>query len=217
MALALRRLRKKITSELVRSYFDEKRFRFLPESSFSLLITEPNIREIFPGSSDPLVQFVCYQSKRIFLTLVWTCDGVQDLLSVIERFQEFGLTDKHLPIENLAINGKCKAKPLWESSANSQEEEAPNCTHETILNVFHYPPWESCTIERFNENQWKFLSPVFKKTGFKQELDKCVILPFTWVSERGQWKEGHFSIVCEAKLRTDHQDEFQPVRCRVNL
>jgi hypothetical protein len=170
-----------------------------------------------PGASDGLVKFVCYHSKRVFLNLVWSCDGDQDLASVIKRFRAFGLTDKHLPIENIAIKGKCKAKPVWESSANSQEEEVPGCTHDTILNVFHYDLWESCTIERFHENQWKFLSPVFRKADFKQKLDISVILPFTWVSEKGQWKEGHFSTVCEAKLRADHQDEFPLVRCRGNL
>lgn len=195
--------RRKIASLLVQSGLDDK--KFLPESSVSQLITEENVSALLRGASPGLVQFVCHRARRVFLTVLWSCDAPQ-LISVIESFRQHELTDNLFPIEDITINGKCRAEAIWASSSSSQQEGELECTHDAALNVFHDDPWESCTVGRFHQNQWMFSSPVFKKTDFKQTLDAGSILPFTSVSK--ECKEGHFSTVFEAKLRADHQDEF---------
>ena len=206
--------RSEISRLLIRSGFDRK--KFLPEASISRLVTEANVSALLQGASPSLVQFVCNHARRVFLTVLWSCDESHcRLVSVIESFRQHGLTDDIFPIEDITITGKCKAESIWASFDSGQQEGKTECTHDAALNVFHDDYWDSCKVERFHQNQWMFSSPVFKKTEFKQTLDANSILPFTSVGNEP--REGHFSIVFDAKLRADHQDEFQLVRLRASL
>jgi hypothetical protein len=213
MAVTLESFRKEISRLLVRSAFDNK--KFLPEASISQLVTEERVGALLQGASPGLVQFVCNRARRVFLTVLWSCDESLRLVSVIESFRHHKLTDDVLPVEDVTVDGKCKADAICPSADGSQQEGKLECTHDAALNVFHNYPWDSCKVERFCQNQWMFSSPVFKTTEFKQILDANSILPFTAVGNKP--REGHFSIVRYAELRVDHQDEFQPVRARASL
>jgi len=213
MAVTLDSFRKELYRLLVTSAFNDK--KFLPEASISQLVTEAKVCALLQDASPGLVQFVCNRAKRVFLTVLWSCDESLRLVSVIESFRQHELTDDVLPVEDITINGKCKADAICPSTDSPQQAGKLECTHDAALNVFHNNPWDSCKVERFRQNQWMFSAAVFKKTEFKQTLDANSILPFTSVGNEP--REGHFSIVRYAELRVDHQDEFQPVRRRASL
>jgi serine/threonine protein kinase len=204
--------RKEISGQLVESAFFGNK-KFLPESSISKLVTEAKVGALLQGALPGLVQFVCNRARRVFLTVLWSCDESLRLVSVIESFRQHELTDDVLPVEDITIKGRCKADAICPDSR--QQEGKLKCTHDAALNVFHNNPWDPCKVERFLQNQWMFSSPVFKKTEFKQILDANSILPFIWVSSEP--RDGHFSIVRYAELHVDHQDELEAVRRRVSL
>jgi hypothetical protein len=208
----MRSFRKEIWASLVESGFDGK--KFLPEACISRLVTEEKVGALLQDASPDLVQFVCSRARRVFLTALLSCDMSQ-LVSFIESFRQHDLSDDVLPIEDITTNGKCKANNIWMSTDSPQQEGKLECTHNPALNVFHDNRWDPCDVGLFHQSQWTFFSPVFKKTEFKQILDANSILPFTWMGNEP--KEGHFSVVFDAKLRADHQEEFNPVRRRVSL
>ncbi|KAM5345110.1 hypothetical protein ACJ41O_010972 [Fusarium nematophilum] len=139
-----------------------------------------------PQASPSLVEFVSRRAQKAFLTVLW---HNTNLHVIMDSFQSYGLTDKHMPIvDPEAKKGQCKMRG------------GSSCKHAEALNVFH--SWDDHEFLDFYSDQWTFCSPVFGKGGFKQELDADHILPFTWVS--ADHKDGHFSSVFEAKLHADH-------------
>lgn len=193
-----RAFRKKIFQSLVESRLDQG--DFLPEGKFSKLVTKDEVGLLLPGALPALVDFVCQHARKVFLINVNCCDLSDDLLSIMETCQKLSMTDDHLPIDNIARNGTCKA--------HSKE----GCTHDKALDIFHDAPWDSNTVNCFFNEQWTFCSPVFK-SDFQLKLKANCRLPFTWVSEYR--KEGHFSTVFEAKLHADHhQDEWDLTEVR---
>ncbi|KAK7709694.1 hypothetical protein SLS57_008599 [Botryosphaeria dothidea] len=77
-------------------------------------------------------------------------------------------------------------------------EKLRNCSHVDVLDVFHYMPWSHSTIQKFCEEQWTFLAPVFTESAAKQELPLNSILPYTWIDTVS--KHSHFSRVTKAKV-----------------
>ncbi|KPM36558.1 hypothetical protein AK830_g10019 [Neonectria ditissima] len=173
--------------------------QFLPESSISQLVTEKNVKELIPKASPELIQFVCREARRVFLTLAfcWCGDFMDPLLDITEEFQDCGLSDEWFPIENITITEKCEMMV--------EECEDVQCRHHPSLDAFH--DWNSFYVSRFYNDQWQFASPVFTENQPKQILHARSILPITWVNREG--KGGHFSEVSEAKLRFDHQDKIK--------
>jgi hypothetical protein len=126
---------------------------------------------------------------------VYTFDeSEEEMIKLVEEFRLCKVTDALLPIDNMMFKGeKCK------------KGKGSKCTHAHALNMFH--EWEACDMNHFCKDQRQFTSPVFKTGQFRQTLPEGSILPFTHMS--AEVKEGHFSRVHQAKLRTDHQDHFK--------
>ncbi|KAF4304736.1 serine threonine protein kinase [Botryosphaeria dothidea] len=86
-----------------------------------------------------------------------------------------------------------------------------DCSHSQALAVFHDRDlWSYDTIQKFCEEQWTFLAPVFTESAAKQELPLNSILPYTWMDTVS--KHSHFSRVTKAKIRTDHLAVVETVR-----
>jgi hypothetical protein len=181
--------RTNINKSLVKSGFDHH-CEFLPEGKISKLVTKDAVGSLLPGAEPPLVEFVCEHARKVFLIASWVCDTSDDLVSIMNDFQEFDMTDKRLPIDDIVGDGTCNAE---------------KCTHDKALLAFHSKHWETHTISRFYKEQWIFCPPMFKKSDLQKELKEKCVLPLTWVNEHNL-KQGHFSTVFEAKLHADHYE-----------
>ncbi|KAI5464981.1 kinase-like domain-containing protein [Mariannaea sp. PMI_226] len=184
--------RAEINKSLVESRFENPR-KFLPEDAIRQLTTEKKIQPLLPNASQELIHFIRKKAKRVFLTAAFDHPADVNLNEFAELLQRFNFTDSNLPIDDISYNGSCE----W-----FEERGRDCCEHDPELEVFH--DWEESSVTRFFENQFQFNSPVFKKTGSAEQISENSIMPFTWVSPIT--KDGHFSSVREAKLRTDHQD-----------
>jgi hypothetical protein len=77
-----------------------------------------------------------------------------------------------------------------------------------------FPPgiWYRLKIDHFQENQWKFLAPVFIQQEYNYDLKPQCIFPF--VSDGAIPKDGAFSSVYRVTIHKDHHEypEIQQVR-----
>jgi serine/threonine protein kinase len=184
-------LRKEIGNLQVDSKLDIHK-EFLPEDQFSKLVNEDEVKLILPGASRSLIDAICQDLRRVFLIIVMRRKDYDNLGTLMESCKESGMTDGHLPIDNIAArNGTCQ---LFNKSP-----EGP-CTHDKVLNFFH-DDWEQSEVKDFFRDQWTFQSPVFDH-NLQPKLDTDCILPFVWVS--GIKEGGHFSEVREAIVHPDH-------------
>lgn len=180
----------KIENSLILGKIDKDK-EFMPEGQFSKLVTKDELKSLLPSASSSLIDFVCRRLRRVFLIIVICRSESDNLLPLIQSCQDSGMTDDHLPIENIARNRTCKS---------FNRNSGGSCTHDSALDFFH-KDWKSLTIKRFFEAQWTFCSPVFN-SEHQPELEPHVTLPFTWVSETIE--QGHFSQVREAMIHPDH-------------
>ena len=105
-------LREDMYDYLVESVFDGGGL-FLPAGSLQKLLTPENIRRELQGHADDsqelqtadLVDYIRKDAKILFAILVYLD---MDLTSVLPTFREYGLTDKHLPIQHDLI--ECAGK-----------------------------------------------------------------------------------------------------------
>ncbi|KAH6894606.1 hypothetical protein B0T10DRAFT_456832 [Thelonectria olida] len=192
-ASPLKSLRDAIVESFVVSRFETEQ-DFLPDSVIMELTSDANIKRLLPKASTKLVRFICKEAGRIFLTLAYNIsESEEELINLVEEFRSHKVTDALLPIDRAMLKGsKCK------------QGKGVKCTHARALDMFH--DWDAYYINHFCKDQRHFTSPVFRKGDFRQILPEGSILPFTHMSE--EVKEGHFSRVHQAKLRTDHQDHF---------
>ncbi|KAJ3544685.1 hypothetical protein NM208_g2926 [Fusarium decemcellulare] len=177
--------RSKIKESLVVGALD-KRKRFLPISEVSKLVTPNTIKSLLPYAPQGLVDYICQDAQKLFLTVVW-CRT--DVLATMEAFRDYGLADHELPINDPESgDGPCGA------------HVGGQCNHKDALNVFH--SWAEHDVSFFYRDQWIFCAPVFDMTNFRQEFKPDCILPFTTVSK--DEKGGHFSTVSEATIHIKH-------------
>ncbi|RGP80743.1 serine threonine kinase [Fusarium longipes] len=72
---------------------------FLPESEINKLVTKEKIKQLLPNAKPDLVDFICKDGKKLFMTASWHLDSLQVIMST---FKDHGMTDKRLPICNIA-------------------------------------------------------------------------------------------------------------------
>jgi hypothetical protein len=188
--------------------------KFLPQSVFTKLITETEIKKCLPKAPPNLLHFVITRARTIFAILVYVDISGHELHSTLEKLLMSNYSDEMLPLREM----DCKLRDMFddEGSENlgtdsSDESEDDNsessCSHNTAWDIFH--DWGDARFHLFCESQWKFLSPVFSNEKMIYYLDPESILP---IVELGSGKgEGHFAMVKEAYLRWDHQESFKTV------
>ncbi|KAF4459729.1 serine threonine kinase, partial [Fusarium albosuccineum] len=194
----LEAFRNEITTALARSALNDA--EFLPVGQLSRLVTSSNVRTLLPGASSSLVDFICRDARKVFLTVLWySRDGLQ---SVMESFEQSGMTDSHLPIDNRkAGDGSCKAHTRG------------ICSHDKALDVFH--SWSLHDVPLFYRYQWTFCPPVFEQGNYGQTYNAEFILPS--ISLGTNEKGGYYPTATEAALHIDHiQDKSKEV-ARIGL
>ncbi|GKT51647.1 homeodomain-interacting protein kinase 1 [Colletotrichum spaethianum] len=170
---------------------------FLPESQLCSLVNDRSFTSSLGDNPPPgLIKFVRDEAPRVFLTIWWTFEDSDssELVSIMTKFQKCRFTDDVLPIDN---NAKTCLK---------RGQDAKHCSHKQALDVFHDDSiWKTRKIDRFCENQWAFIAPVFTKGDAKRRLPASSRLPFLEFRDAGR---GAFSDVFKAELLADHQKEF---------
>ncbi|KAG7409314.1 Calcium/calmodulin-dependent protein kinase type 1 [Fusarium oxysporum f. sp. rapae] len=184
----LNRLRNTIRHSLQNSVISEK--PFLPESDIKNLVTADKIKLLLPNAKSELVDFICKDAKKLFLTASLHHGNLQDIMGT---FESHGMTDKNLPIRNLTSEDKyCDVHT---------EGLQRVCSHEKALEAFHR--WDAHDVWTFYNDQWTFCAPILNMECSSQEFHPKHILPFI---EKGiTQKDGHFSTVFEAVIHPSHQ------------
>jgi len=188
----------RIIDSLKESRFSAGR-RFAPEDAIRDLVTKSSFREIVPSASADLVEFVCNDAKRVFLTFWKGCRGLHDRAAeILEAFRAAQFSDSKLPIEDITTSGNCRKKE-------------GQCTHAEVLNVFHTSCWERGDIDDFVNTQWTFIAHVFGSEAMADLHPNC-ILPLTFYKDHG--KHGSFGSVYETAIFRGHLDSetFPEVR-----
>ncbi|KAH6976370.1 kinase-like domain-containing protein [Ilyonectria sp. MPI-CAGE-AT-0026] len=195
---SLTQFRTDINSAFIQSAF-EKSQKFLPETAVHDFCTEAQVQGLLPRASRDLVDFLCKNAKRAFLTLLLCIDEPTKLFKAAQSFQQCRLTDECLPIQGREMQCENKSVSRPQSQSNSK------CVHDHASDVFR--DWDDLKFAAFCEYQWRFMSPIFKNSEFKQILNSLSVLPFTWVNEYP--RDGHFSTVREARLHAAHHESQQ--------
>ncbi|KAF5556947.1 serine threonine kinase [Fusarium mexicanum] len=184
----LNRLRNNIRRSLQKSVISET--CFLPESDIQDLVTPDKIKILLPNARPELVDFICSDAKKLFLTTSLHHGNLQDILGT---FKDHGMTDEHLPIRDLTSEDKyCEVHT---------EGLQRVCSHEKALEAFHR--WDAHDVWNFYNDQWMFCAPILSMECSSQEFHPKHILPF--IEKGTTQKDGHFSTVFEAVIHPGHQ------------
>ncbi|KAJ3547792.1 hypothetical protein NM208_g1319 [Fusarium decemcellulare] len=180
----------------------ERKQEYLPEGAIEKLITLRSVEEELSYDLEPspdLVEFFATRARRIFALAILSMFEGSTLYTALEVFQEEEFTDDKLPI--------------------FEDRDA-----ELITRIFRTPPglrrkklWSKVQKQRFLEDQWKFLAPVFTQQELKHTLSESHILPLKRVSDTS--KSGTFGEVYEAIIHRSHLDNalFQRNGSRTNV
>ncbi|CZR49169.1 uncharacterized protein FPRO_12602 [Fusarium proliferatum ET1] len=184
----LNRLRNTIRHSLQNSVINET--TFLPESEIKSLVAPDKIKLLLPNAKPELVDFICKDAKKLFLTASLHHGNLQDIMGT---FKGHGMTDKYLPIRDLTSEDRyCDVHT---------EGLQRVCSHEKALEAFHR--WDAHDVWNFYNDQWKFCAPMLNMECISQEFHPKHILPF--IKKGTTQKDGHFSTVFEAVIHPSHQ------------
>ncbi|RKL32586.1 hypothetical protein BFJ72_g10529 [Fusarium proliferatum] len=184
----LNRLRNTIRHSLQNSVINET--TFLPESEIKSLVAPDKIKLLLPNAKPELVDFICKDAKKLFLTASLHHGNLQDIMGT---FKGHGMTDKYLPIRDLTSEDRyCDVHT---------EGLQRVCSHEKALEAFHR--WDAHDVWNFYNDQWKFCAPMLNMECISQEFHPKHILPF--IEKGTTQKDGHFSTVFEAVIHPSHQ------------
>jgi hypothetical protein len=183
----LNQWRNKVRRSLKQSVISEA--DFLPESEINKLITTDKIKLLLPNAKPDLVDFICKDAKKLFLTASWHLGNLQDIMST---FKDHGMTDERLPIRDLTSEDKyCDFHT---------EQLQQVCSHDEALKAFH--SWETHDVWTFYNDQWTFCAPILDMGCSSLEFHAKHKLPF--ISKGTSQKDGHFSTVFEAEIHPSH-------------
>ncbi|EXL90465.1 serine/threonine protein kinase [Fusarium odoratissimum NRRL 54006] len=184
----LNQLRNTVRHSLKRSVLSEA--SFLPESQIKKLVTPDKIKVLLPNAKPELVDFICKHAQRLFLTASLHHGNLQDIM---DTFKYHGMTDKELPIRDLASEDKyCDVHT---------EGLQRVCSHEKALEAFHR--WDTHDVWTFYNDQWTFCAPILDMGCSSHEFHAKHILPF--IEKGTTQKDGHFSTVFQAAIHPSHQ------------
>ncbi|WJG35684.1 uncharacterized protein FOBCDRAFT_241613 [Fusarium oxysporum Fo47] len=164
--------------------------KFLPESEIKKLVTPAKIKLLLPNAKSELVDFICRDAKKLFMTASLHHGNLHDIMST---FKYHGMTDENLPIRDLTSEDKyCDIHT---------EGLQRVCSHDKALEAFHR--WDSHDVWTFYNDQWTFCAPILDMECSSQEFHAKHVLPF--IEKGTTQKDGHFSTVCEAVIHPSHQ------------
>jgi len=204
--IAVESLREKIQAGLVRSEFDRK--EFLPIKVFRKLLNKQTISACFPAAPEDLINWINDEGRRVFATVL-LCTGLDSsaLLSLLESFHRQKFRDTELPIAH-----SCPPECINEDKLHI------HTLSDTHLLSFSNPFWKSYMIRLFYQNQWVFLSPIFREDASAHSaphpgsvLHKDSVLPFT--SLNGVVQQHEFYTIYHASMPIEHQSVTVNVRC----
>ncbi|KAI0107834.1 heterokaryon incompatibility protein-domain-containing protein [Nemania sp. FL0031] len=203
-----------ILGKLVKS--DHYGGSFLPESSLNTVAEYIDFDRLLPDASTALIEFIKKEAMKVFLATLISVeiDGYK-LKKIAESFKANRLTDKSLPVNDIAEHGMCAYRCDCDKCIHTRRER--RCKHDQAMDSFHRV-WGPVSFRNFLQNQWKFCAPVFKRNTiqqFENELPEETILPFVGKDDRQH--SGHFSDVFHVKLHAAHQEEHNPNGGDVNI
>jgi hypothetical protein len=107
-----------------------------------------------------IVNFILKYARKLFATMVYCGISGINLLMAMTLAEGSNFNDGQLPINNLS--------------------SLPRTDRPTL-----FQHWNRANLNRFYEEQWSFLAPVFSMNDFSsQDYDASVILPFVPVETR---------------------------------
>jgi hypothetical protein len=184
--------------------YETKELRFVPNTALEDMFRRNDvaeslqkIRSSLQTEISTLVSFVCDKATKIFAILAWT-----QAEALIEQFYEHQFVDDLLPIcYDTDDEGNVKVfsyKPYG---------KVPIKNH-----PFNNDEWTERNVEHFcYDDQWPFLSPVFRENHFRYDFPESIHLPFVDSSYMSQ-KESFFSVVKERRIHRDHLQATKYVR-----
>lgn len=164
----------RIFDNLIASVFDETHRKFLPEGFLKKFITMEVIqKELGMGSGrlapkdERIVDFILKHARKLFATMVYCGISGTNLLTAMKSAEGSNFNDGQLPINNLG--------------------SLPRTGRPTLFQHL-----DRAMLNRFYEEQWSFLAPVFSMNDFSsQDYDASVILPFVSVETRANSGGSH--------------------------
>lgn len=164
--------------------------KYMPEKALTGLFTKSVIIQAFSEDDDPdeqsrskthvdeeLIQFVLLSAKKLLAISILSGLESKRLHRLMKAFMKSKITDSMLPITEKDI--LC---PPWSQL-----------------------PWSPIQLNNFQDSQWKFLVPVFRKDVVNMHIGNRSILPFRLINDKRF--EGTFSDVWEVEIHAQHLEK----------
>lgn len=179
------------------STFDEK--EFWPHGCIIPIITKTNVsqglgtetthlsveaRRAENKKLDKTVHYILANSKTVFSILLCCSLNSQEIRQAMDEFKVLGFDDSKLPV---LFHDKKSPPPMFYSSENRA----------------YRGPWTVFRVRYFDEYQWRFAAPVFRKGAYDLPLHKNTILPFTGATKLGG--SGTFGEVHDVNIHCAHR------------
>ncbi|KAL1882795.1 hypothetical protein Daus18300_000433 [Diaporthe australafricana] len=154
---------------------------YMPEGGLDELITRRSIIREFYGDEnrkdvdESLIKFIRHSAKKVFaISLISNVESAK-LRKAMKAFNASGFTDNKLPVD-----------------ADDTTFPGPRLK------------WTAVQKKNFQDNQWRFLVPVFRENEVRLALGNRHILPFKLVGR--ERREGTFSDVWQVVIDKLHQE-----------
>lgn len=197
-------LKQKFVDGWKQSCIDKK--EFVPKSCLDAHITKENIEAELKRQdivvTTKLVDFIQTKAKKLFAILVYA-----RMPEAISGCYDHQLMDDHLPVILRKVDNVLKFFSLSENEPSDVSFEDASAVFLTDRKDGTWK-WNRDRFHDFYENQWKFISPVFKRERYRYKLYRQHILPFESV---GKEKGGGFSKVYPVTIHDAHQQGYSSV------
>ncbi|KAF2805713.1 uncharacterized protein BDZ99DRAFT_395569 [Mytilinidion resinicola] len=182
-------------SHIRHSVFDSSVRKFLPEGTLDMILNRDSVFEAMevegPNVDDEsLADFVLAYARRVFAISIYI--GLEDakLRKAMLLCKEHGINDRKLPIaytQDVSLNVLARLE-------NSVDQKRRI--------------WNLRRINKFCEEQWSFLAPVFSTAIFNHDLHPNAVLPFT---RKHDIVNGSFGQVYKYEIHPHHfKDPLNP-------
>jgi len=184
-------LQRKIRSRM--QWREDQMRRFLPENQLQALMCRDAVVDVleqfstnFATPISELADYVCEAARKIFAILIRT-----EEVRRIERFYKTGFKDTMLPLK-YKLDYNMDDEETWTVDSLARELD---CLH--IVNNAFDQDWTFNSLEKFCNDQWAFLSPIFEESNFSYEIEADCRMPFLEPKEKSRniLKHSYFSDV----------------------
>lgn len=153
---------------------------YVPDEALCDLLQVDAIRAALNNDQEniDLVDYIRNVAPKTFATLQLVFDQPGARNHAMQELKRKGFTDENLSADNLSMCGSCP------------------CTERKCAHYFpHSYPWNSVSLERFQEQRWQFLIPELGHEIFRYTFDSKRLLPFKATGELKACGAGYFSDV----------------------